>query len=112
MNSLQIKGLEEALIATIVGALILLINGFILDWEWETWKYRNLARFGMCLIIPYSVFGLECFANVDVPMFAPLCGPQGAFNAGIAGILAYMLNERGEYGVRNFLVPFVRRVIK
>lgn len=93
---MQFKGLEEATIATIVGVIIQIVKMVIPGWSWEEFKWRNLVRLGMCQVVSYGIFALSCYTTVDIPGMEPVCGAQGAFNAGVAGILAFLVQKYAE----------------
>jgi len=93
---MQFKGLEEATIATIVGVIMQIVKMVIPGWDWETFKWRNLVRLGLCEAVAYGIFAVSCYTVIDIPGLEPMCGAQGAFNAGIAGILAFLVNKYAE----------------
>jgi hypothetical protein len=93
---MQFRGLEEATIATIVGVIIQILRMVIPDWNWEEFKWRNLVRLVMCEVVSYGIFSITCFTDVTIPGMSPICGAQGAFNAGVAGILAFLVNKYAE----------------
>ena len=108
-EALQVKGLEEAAIATIVGGLILIINSVTPDWNWYQDKYKNLWRLLLCEAVPFGAYFTECFSNADVPLLDPVCGAQGIINSAIAGVLAYLMNEYSERALREQIIPRLKK---
>ncbi len=101
------RGVEEAAVALVVGLIMLTWAKVIPDWEWETFKWREMVRFVLSLLASYTIFAGVCYGGLEIPGMNPACGVQGAFNALIVGFLAFLVNEYTEDKALNF-VDYVR----
>ena len=94
------RGFEEAVIAGVVAALMVVWGQVIPDWSWEDFAWAEAVRFGLCLVVALGTFAGACYLNLDIPGFAPVCGLQGGFNAAVVAFMAFLLNKYADQQAR------------
>ena len=108
---MQVQGAEELAIAGAVALVMLTWKMVVPGWDWETFNWREMVRFGLCLLLSMGAFVAMCYADLDIPGLTPMCGLQGGFNYAITGFLAFLVNRFGDEAAQA-IIKRVRAVIK
>jgi len=97
------RGVEEAAVALVVGVIMLAWARTVPNWDWETFEWREMVRFVLCIATSYGIFASICYGGLEIPGMEPACGIQGAFNAAIVAFLAFLVNDYAEDKAMRFI---------